>query len=69
MSKFLPTSELKWIDPKEFDLKKYISNSLKGNVLEVDLEYPKELHELHNNYPLAPDKIEILRETLSEYNY
>ena len=67
MSKFLPTSELKWIDPKEFDLKKYISNSLKGNVLEVDLEYPKELHELHNNYPLAPDKIEILRETLSEY--
>ena len=67
MSKFLPTSELKWIDPKEFDLKKYIRNSLKGNVFEVDLEYPKELHELHNNYPLAPDKIEILRETLSEY--
>ena len=36
-------------------------------VLETDLEYPKELHELHNDYPLAPDKIEIKREMLSEY--
>ena len=30
-------------------------NSSKGCVLEVDLEYPKELPELHNDYPLAPD--------------
>ena len=29
MSKFLPTSAFKWIDPKEFDLNKYTSNSLK----------------------------------------
>ena len=29
MSKFLPTSGFKWIDPKESDLKKYTSNSLK----------------------------------------
>ena len=41
---------------KEFDLTKYTGNSSKGYVLEVDLEYPKELQELHNNYPLAPDK-------------
>ena len=41
------------IDPKEFDLNKYTVNSLKGCVLEVDLEYPKELQELHNDYPLA----------------
>ena len=40
---------------------------MKGCVLEVDLEYPKELHELHNDYPLAPNKIEIKREMLSEY--
>ena len=45
MSKFLPTSGFKWIDPKEFDLNKYASNSSKGCVLEVDLEYPKELQE------------------------
>ena len=48
-------------------MNKYASNSLKGCFLEVDLEYPKQLHELQNDYPLAPDKIEIKREMLSEY--
>ena len=67
MSKFLPTNVFKWIDPKEFDLNKCSSNSLKGCVLKVDLEYPKELRELRNDYPLAPDKIEIKREMLCEY--
>ena len=67
MSKFLPTCGFKWIDPKDLYLNKYINNSLKGCVLEVDLEYPKELHELHNDYPLAPNKIEIKRKMLSEY--
>ena len=41
MSKFLPTSGFKWIDPKECNLNKYTSNSSKGCILEVDLEYPK----------------------------
>ena len=36
-------------------------------MIEVDLEYPKELHELHNDYSLAPDKIEIKRKMLSSY--
>ena len=34
-------------------------NSSKGCVLEIDLEYPKELQELHSDYPLVPDKIEV----------
>ena len=59
MSKFLPTNGLKWINLKEFELNKYNSTSLKGRVLEFDYEYTKELHELHNEYPLARDKIEI----------
>ena len=59
-SNFFPTSGFKWIDPEEFDLNKYTSNSSKGCVLKVDVEYPKELHELHI-------KIEIKREMLSEY--
>ena len=67
MPTFIPTSGFKWIDPKEFDLNKCTSNSSKGCVLKVDLEYPKELRELHNNYPLASDKIEIKRGMLSEY--
>ena len=43
MSKFLPKSTFRWIDPKEFDLNKYTSNISKGCVLKVDLEYPNEL--------------------------
>ena len=65
MSKFLPTSEFKWIDPKDFDLKKYISNSLKRCVLDICLEYPKELRKLYNDYLIAPDKTETNREMLS----
>ena len=61
MSKFFPTSVFKWIDPKEFDLSKCTINSSKGCVLEVDLEYTKELRELPSDYSLAPDKIEIKR--------
>ena len=68
MSKFLPVSGFKWKDPREFDLNKYINNSSKGCVLQVDLEYPKELQELHNDYPLAPHKIEIKRECCLSIN-
>ena len=59
MSKFLPTSGFKWIDPKEFDLNKYTSNSSKGYVLEVALEYPTELRELRSDYRLVAEKKEI----------
>ena len=48
-------------------MNKYDSNSSKGCVLEVDLEYLKELHKSHNDYPLTPDKIEIKREMLPNY--
>ena len=67
MYQFLPTSRFKWIRPKEFDLHKYTSNSSKDCVLEADLEYPKELRELNNDYSSALDKIEIKGELLSQY--
>ena len=72
MSKFLATSRFKWIDPREFDLNKYNSNSSKVcvflNIQNVDIEYAKELRELqNNNYPLAPGKIEIKKEIMSNY--
>ena len=53
---FLPTSGFKWID--RVWLNRCTSNSYKGWTLKTDLEYPKELHELHNYYPLDSDEIE-----------
>ena len=47
------------MDPKVFDLYKYTNDSSKYCILEVDLEYPKELSELHSDYLLTQDKIEI----------
>ena len=67
MPKNLPTTGFKWIDPKDFDLNEYTSNISKGCILKFDLEYPKELRELHNDYPLAPDKMEIKIKMLSDY--
>ena len=66
-TEFLPTSRFKWICPKEFNLSKYTNNSSKTCVLEVNLEHPQELHELNNDSPLTPDKTEIKREILSDY--
>ena len=43
------------------------NNSSTGYLIEVDLEYPKKWHDFHKNYPLAPEKINILREWLSKY--
>ena len=35
--------------------------------LEVDFEYPDKLHELHNDYPLVPEKLAVLSDMLSKY--
>ena len=47
-------------------MNKYTSNSSKFCVLEVDIEYLKMLRELHHDYLLPLDKIEIKREMFSD---
>lgn len=52
MCKPLPVSGFKWMS--DFDNWKIIPC-----ILAVDLEYPKELHDMHNDYPLAPERLMI----------
>ena len=49
------------------NLGKYELDSKEGLILEVDLEYPKELHDLHNDYPIAPEKVKVSNNMLSAY--
>ena len=70
MSQYLPTGGFRWMTEKQIDkidLVKYKEDSEKGLILEVDLEYPKELHNLHNDYPLGPEKVKVTENMLSEY--
>ena len=43
------------MDEIERKLIKIKNNSSTGSILEADLEYSKELHDIHNDYPLAPE--------------
>ena len=70
MSQYLPTGGFKWLSEKQIDkldLARYREDSTKGLILEVDLTYPKELHHLHNDYPLAPEKVKVTENMLSGY--
>ena len=70
MSQYLPYANFKLvknidkIDKKSMNIE---SNSSTGYILEVDLEYPQKLHDIHNDYPLTPEKINIPKERLSDY--
>ena len=61
MSKPLPTHGFKWMNNEELNNWKNISC-----ILEVDLEYPEELHDLHNDYPLAPESIKLEESAVSK---
>ena len=61
MGKKLPTHGFKWLSSGEME--KLFNNQVvqvwekTPCILEVDLEYPEELHDLHNDYPFCPEKI------------
>ena len=69
MSQYLPNGRFKWLNQKEisnFYLNSISENSSIGYILEVDFEYPSELHGLHNDYPLASEKLKITQNMLSK---
>lgn len=57
MQKYLPYGGFKWLDKKKaekFDCTVIAEDFVKGYVLEVDVEYPDELHDLHKDLPFFP---------------
>ena len=72
MSQYLPTGDFEWMEEKTLDEWMEFLNSQnieqsKGYFFEVDLEYPKELHDTHDQYPLAPEHVEIKKSLLSKH--
>ena len=68
MSGYLSYGGFKWLKNVDgFDVNSINEKSDTGYFLEVDLEYPDELHELHNDYPLAPEKLAVSYDMLSNY--
>ena len=68
MCEYLPYGEFKWLKIVDrLDVNWISKKSLIGYFLEVDLEYSDELHELHSDYPLAPEKLTVSSNMLSKY--
>ena len=72
MSQPLPTGGFQWVDDCDRlaeTITEHPADSHEGYILEVDLEYPGELHNVHNAYPLAPERMVVKKEWMSEYQH
>ena len=68
LSSYLPYGRFKWLKNVDGgDVNSISEKSPIGYFLEVDLECPDELLELHNDYPLAPEKLAVSSDMLSKY--
>ena len=74
MMQYLPTGGFEWVhldttSPEYWT--KFVNEQQDqqdlGYFFDVDLEYPKELHDLHDAYPLAPEHMEIKESMLSDH--
>ena len=65
MSEYLPCGRFKWLKNIDFDIMSISEKNPIGYFLEVDLEYAHELHKLHNDFTLAPEKFAVSSDILS----
>jgi len=79
----LPYKDFEWLDEGEIPVSENDDDNMRmikeltacsnieedhqGYILEVDMDYPDELHDKHNSYPLLPERIEIQGEQYSDY--
>ena len=65
MSQKLPVNGFKWLDSDKINeineefIKNYDENNDKDYILEVDVKYPKRLHELHSDLPFLLERMKI----------
>ena len=61
MSQRLPVNGFKWVNNEinEEFIKNYDENSDKGYIFEVDVIYPRKLHDLHSDLPFLPKRMKI----------
>ena len=69
MSQPLPVDNFRWMRkmPTEKQIMSWQVKRKTGFILEVDLEYPQELHDKHNSYPLAPETTQLPEDWYSPY--
>ena len=71
MSQYLPYGSFKWVKVNNKVVNRILNRSADssyGYFLEVDLDYPEELHDSHKDFPMAPEKIKIKEELFSPYS-
>ena len=71
MVQMMPVRNFRWLCKREIDdlpdVRDIRKDSKCGIILEVDLSYPDNLHDLHDDFPLAPEKMTLSEDKLSPY--
>ena len=73
MSQPLPIGDFEWMTPEELveltpdNILNTPSDGSVGYFVECDLEYPTEIHDAHDEYPLAPEHYTVQESDLSQY--
>ena len=70
MSQPLPVKNFRFLSQEEiadFDLMSVPTNGDTGYIVECDLKYPPELHDLHSDYPMAPEHLTVSPDMLSDF--
>ena len=68
----LPTGDFRLLQPDEIadlNIMTVPTDSETGYILEVDLDYPDHLHDVHNDYPCAPERLTVTRDMSVSYTH